>query len=246
MEPVGTAEFGARLEALRRRIAEACRRADRDPTGVRLVAVSKTCPPEAVDCARNAGLGVFGESRVQEAAAKIPLCGSAEWHLVGHLQRNKVRAALELFDVIHAVDSPRLLEALGAAVAAGARSPRLLLEVNVSGERSKFGFAPADVPEALRAATQTHGLRVEGLMTIAPFDPDPAASRPWFRRLRELRDRLQSERGSALPELSMGMSGDFETAIEEGATWIRVGSALFGRRSARPPHAADTGRDDPC
>ncbi len=177
-------------------------------------------------------MDVFGESRVQEASAKIPLCGAAEWHLVGHLQRNKVRPALELFDVLHAVDSPRLLEALAEGIAVTGRSPRILLEVNVSGERSKFGFAPEAVGAALRTACREHGLSVVGLMTLAPFAPDPEAARPWFRELRRLRERLEAECDLALPELSMGMSGDFDVAIEEGATWIRVGTALFGPRSA--------------
>lgn len=226
------ATFEDRVSTVLARMASACLRAGRDPSEVRLVAVSKTFGPDAVEAALRAGLGVFGESRVQEAAAKIPACGSAEWHLVGHLQRNKVRPALELFTVFHAVDSLRLLEAIAAAAAESGHSPQVLLEVNVSGESSKFGFAPDDVPEALEASARMGGPTVTGLMTVPPFSPDPEAARPHFRRLRELRDRWQRQCGVALPELSIGMSGDFEVAIEEGATYIRVGSALFGRRQA--------------
>jgi len=219
-----------RLAEVRARMAAACGRVRRSPDEVRLVAVTKTFGPDTVDAAQRAGLGLFGENRVQEAAAKIAECGSAEWHLVGHLQRNKVRPALELFSMFHAVDSVRLLEAIAETAAETGHQPRLLLEVNVSGEGSKFGFAPEALPEALDAAAQLGGPSVVGLMTVPPFSPDPEASRPYFRRLRELRDRCQDESGLDLPELSMGMSGDFEVAIEEGATYVRVGTALFGRR----------------
>lgn len=234
MAPVNDSESASvesRVAQLRERIAAACARAGRALEDVRLVAVTKTFGPETVAAALRAGLTCFGENRVQEAAAKIAACGMAEWHLIGHLQRNKVRAALELFGTIHAVDSVRLLEALAAAAAESGARPRLLLEVNVAGESSKFGFAPAAVPEALEAAARLGAPPVEGLMTIPPFAPDPEAARPHFRRLRELRDRCREQTGFALPELSMGMSGDFEIAIEEGATLIRVGTFLFGRRT---------------
>ncbi len=220
----------SRLKALKSRIEAACGRSGRDPADVRMVAVTKTFGPETIDAALRAGLGLFGENRVQEAASKIAECGWAEWHLIGHLQRNKVRPALELFSMLHAVDSTRLLEALAAAAAESGLRPPILLEVNVSGEASKFGLAPEDVPAALKASVRLDAPPVVGLMTIPPFSPDSEASRRYFRRLRELRDRWQEESGLALPDLSMGMSGDFEVAIEEGATYIRVGTALFGRR----------------
>ena len=243
MEPTEPATLEERIAAVRERIDAACQRAGRDPAEVRLVAVTKTFGPDVVDAALRAGLGVFGENRVQEAAAKIAACGAAEWHLVGHLQRNKVGPALDLFSVLHAIDSVRLLEAVATAAAESGQRPRLLLEVNVSGEASKFGFAPDAVPAALEAAAALDAPPVVGLMTVPPYSPDPEASRPHFRRLRELRDRWQDGTGFALPELSMGMSGDFEVAIEEGATYVRVGTALFGRRQAwkhRIPDPSDS------
>ena len=219
------------LAAVEDRIAAAATRAGRDPADVRLVAVTKTFGPEAVTEAIRAGAGLLGENRVQEAAAKIPLCPSAEWHLIGHLQGNKVRRALELFTTLHSVDTVKLLEEIAKASDESGRRPDLLLEVNVAGEASKFGFHPDDVADALRAASSL-GLSVTGLMTVPPFRPDPEAVRPAFRALRELRDRLQDETGCGLPELSMGMSHDFEVAIEEGATFVRVGTAIFGSRAS--------------
>ena len=219
------------LASVQDRIAAACDRAGRDPADVRLVAVTKTFGPDAVAEAVRAGAGLLGENRVQEAAAKIPLCPSAEWHLIGHLQRNKVRHALPLFSAFHSVDTVPLLEAIAEGGEATGLRPDLLLEVNMAGEASKFGFRPDDVAGALRAASDL-GLRVTGLMTVPPFRPDPEDVRPVFRALRVLRDRLQDEVGCGLPELSMGMSHDFEVAIGEGATYVRVGSAIFG---ARPP-----------
>lgn len=212
---------------------EACRRAGRDPNTVRLVAVSKTHGPERIREAVEAGQLVFGESRVQEARAKIPECpAQARWHFVGHLQRNKAAAAVELFDLIHSVDSIRLLETLDRCAAEAGKIMPVFLEVNVAGERSKFGLAPAEVPAVLARAQELHHVEVRGLMTLPPFAEDPEKVRPWFAQLRELRDRWREETGFALEELSMGMSHDFEVAIEEGATWIRVGTALFGERKA--------------
>ena len=222
-------DIAANLAAVEDRIAAAAVRAGRDPAGVRLVAVTKTFGPEAVSEAIRAGARLLGENRVQEAAAKIPLCPSAEWHLIGHLQGNKVRRALALFSTFHSVDTVKLLEEIAAASDESGLRPDLLLEVNVAGEASKFGFRPADVAGALGAASSL-GLSVTGLMTVPPFRPDPEAVRPAFRALRELRDRLQDETGCGLPELSMGMSHDFEVAIEEGATYVRVGTAIFGSR----------------
>lgn len=225
-----------RLSALEARIAAACARAGRPRDSVTLVAVSKTQPPEVVADAAAAGLRVFGENRVQEAAAKIPQCpGHLSWHLVGHLQSNKAYAACELFEVIHSVDSVRLLQLVDRACDELGKRMKILLEVNVSGEGSKFGLRPDDVPATLEAANGLPRVEVCGLMTMPPFAPEPEQARSHFRRLRELRDRWSAETGTALPELSMGMSGDFEVAIEEGSTWIRVGTAIFGERKAARP-----------
>jgi len=231
-----------RVERVRRRIAAACASAGRAPDSVRVVAVAKTHPPEAVAAAAACGLRVFGENRVQEAAAKIPLCPShLDWHLVGHLQSNKARPAVRLFSVIHSVDSVDLLCRLDAIAAEEGRRPRVLLEVNVSGERSKHGFEPAAVPVALEVADGLRHIEVVGLMTIPPWAADPEASRPFFRALRELRDRCAGDREAALPELSMGMSGDFEVAISEGATMVRIGTDIFGPRGRpwRPSEGAE-------
>lgn len=220
-----------RLAAIRERMEQACTRSGRDPESVRLLAVSKTHGPEAVMEALAAGLTDFGESRVQEARQKIPQCPSAaRWHFVGHLQTNKVREAVRLFDRIHAVDSPRLLEALERVCQEEGRNLTVCLEVNVSGERSKFGMPPSEVPAALRMASSLFRVRVDGLMTIPPVAREPGEARPFFKALREARDRWQDACGVPLPELSMGMSHDFDVAIEEGATWIRVGTLLFGER----------------
>ncbi len=227
--------LAARWAAVRLRLERACARAGRDPAEARVVAVSKTHPPEAVVEAAACGLTVFGESRVQEAAQKIPHCpGGLEWHLVGHLQRNKVRAAVECFSLVHSVDSWRLLEALEQACDAAGRDLPVLLEVNVSGEAVKYGFTPDAVPAILERCTALPHLSVCGLMTVPPFAPDPEAARPHFRRLRACRDRWRDATGFALEELSMGMSNDFEVAVEEGATLVRIGSALFGRRGGKP------------
>lgn len=219
------------LEVVRSRMEAACARAGRDPADVRLVAVSKTFGPEAVDEAIRAGADLLGENRVQEAAGKIPVCASAEWHLIGHLQTNKVRHALPLFTMLHSIDTVKLLETIAKEADESGYRPEILLEVNVAGEASKFGFKPDEVAPALEAATSFGAPPVVGLMTVPPFRPDAEAVRPYFRALRELRDRLQDETGFALPHLSMGMSHDFEIAIEEGATFVRVGSAIFGQRS---------------
>jgi PLP dependent protein len=220
-----------RVQAILGRIAAACARARRATDEVTLVAVSKTYPPDAVREAAACGLRVFGESRVQEARQKAPLCpGGVDWHLIGHLQRNKVRLAVRLFTMVHAVDSPRLLEALDAACGEAGVTLPVCLEVNVSGEAAKYGFAPDEVPAALDMAARLMRLEVEGVMTIPPFDPDPEHARPYFARLRSLRDGWAAASGFPLRTLSMGMSSDFEVAIEEGATLVRIGTALFGPR----------------
>ena len=225
------AVFRDRLEAVRRRMAEACARCGRDPASVRLLPVSKPVPPSAIREAAEAGLTAFGENRVQEAQAKIPLCpGQIQWHLIGHLQSNKVRPVVRLFSAVHSVDSVDLLDKLNAAAGEAGRRIEVLLQVNIAGEAAKHGMKPGEAPGAVEAANAFPNLILTGLMTIPPFDPDPAKSRPHFRKLRELRDSLQERTGTPLPELSMGMSNDFGEAIAEGATWIRIGSALFGDR----------------
>jgi PLP dependent protein len=212
---------------VRRRIAGAAERAGRDPGAVRLVAVTKSFPEEVCAAALDAGMTDLGENRVQEGVAKAEalarLGRRPVWHLIGHLQSNKVKPALATFDVIHSVDSIDLAHAISRR----AESPvAMLLEVNVGGEASKFGFAPEGVPAAYETIATLPKLAIHGLMTVAPQVADPEVVRPVFRRLRELAGSL------GLPELSMGMSGDYEVAVEEGATIVRVGSALFGQRPA--------------
>ena len=228
----GMKDFGEILEGVRGRIAAACARAGRDPSEVEIVAVTKTHGAEVVQEAWEAGLTIVGENKVQEAAWKKPASVSGpQWHLIGHLQSNKVRHALELFDFIHSVDSAKLADRLNAVADEIGAAPHILLEVNVSGEKSKSGLPPEEVAPTLRhVMAECPRLTVEGLMTMAPFSENPEDARPHFRRLRELRDRLEDELGIGLPRLSMGMSGDFEVAIEEGATWVRLGTVLFGER----------------
>jgi pyridoxal phosphate enzyme (YggS family) len=229
-------EFQERLTAIEARIAAACARAGRQSNEVRLLPVSKTFGPDIVADAARAGLTVFGENRVQEARQKIPLCpGHLRWHLVGHLQSNKVKEAVSLFQMIHSIDSPRLLTLVDAACRDQGRTLPVLLEVNVSGESSKYGLPPDAVPEVLRLGNTLFQVQIAGFMTIPPAAEDPEAARPFFRRLRELRDAWSVQQGVRLPELSMGMSGDFEIAIEEGATWVRIGALLFGPRRAAAP-----------
>ena len=222
---------------MRGRIARAAADAGRDPDGVRLVAVSKTFPPAAVEAAARAGLADFGENRVQEAAAKIDESPglAVRWHLIGHLQSNKVRQAAARFDWIHSVDSVRLVERIERAAAEAGTAPRLLVQVDLAGEAAKHGAPPDAVRRILEAAEANRAARVRGLMLMPPWNADPETVRPFFGRLRELRDTLLDEgtAGDTLRELSMGMSHDFEVAIQEGATMVRVGTALFGRRS--PP-----------
>ena len=221
-----------RVERIRERIQSACARAHRADDSVRLLAVTKKQPPERVREALEAGVTVFGENRVQEAKAKISMCpGQAIWHMIGHLQTNKVRDTVRMFQMIHSVDSLKLLEAIDEAGESTGRVMPVLLEVNVSGEASKFGLAPDAVPAVLESANRLQRVQVAGLMTIPPPADEPEKIRPHFARLRTLRDAWRAGTGSGLDELSMGMSGDFEVAIEEGATWIRLGTALFGTRS---------------
>ncbi len=219
------------IEEVRTRIAAACARAGRSLDDVKLVAVSKRHGPDAVRALAECGVDVFGESRVQEARQKIPLCPAGlTWHMIGHVQRNKAREVAHLFSYVHSVDSLRLLEALDSAAGEAGKTLSVLLEVNVSGEGSKFGFAPGEVPAVLERCQSLMNLDVSGVMTMAPFMPEAEEARPYFARLRELRDEWRALSGFPLDELSMGMSHDFEVAIEEGATWIRLGTVLFGER----------------
>ncbi len=239
-------ELQENLTRIRSRIDQACERSGRQPDSVRLMAVSKNQLPERVAEAVSAGLTLFGENRIQEAKLKIPLCpGQLEWHFIGHLQSNKSRDAVSLFQVVQGVDSLALAEELQKQALKQARSLPILLEVNVSGESSKFGWNPDRLLAELMQLNALTRLEVHGLMTIAPYAVDPEQVRPIFRRLRELRDRCTDLLGASLPVLSMGMSGDLEVAIEEGATLVRVGTALFGERPRRteadiPPGASDS------
>jgi pyridoxal phosphate enzyme (YggS family) len=219
------------LSDIRAQISAAAQRAGRDPSSIRLVAVSKTHPAGAVVDAAATGQTVFGESRVQEARDKIPACPPGlEWHFIGHLQKNKVRQALPLFSFFHSIDSTALAEAVSRIAGEAGKNVDGLLEVNVSGEETKHGFTPDQLRREFPALAKLSHLRIRGLMTMAPYSENPEDARPVFRALRELRDELQSAHGHALPELSMGMSGDFEPAVEEGATLVRVGSSIFGAR----------------
>jgi len=220
------------LAEVRGKIALACQRVGRDPSEVEIVAVTKTHGAEVVAEAWNAGLTIVGENKVQEAAWKKPASVTGPlWHLIGHLQGNKVRPALELFDFIHSVDSVKLLDRIESIAEETGVSPHVLLEVNVSGERSKSGMRPEDVRPAIEhISCACSRITVEGLMTMAPFSENPEDARPCFRQLRELRDSCEQDLGIVLPRLSMGMSGDYEVAVEEGATWVRLGTVLFGER----------------
>jgi len=213
------------------RIDRACHRAGRDRSTVRLVAVSKTVPVERVEELVDLGHDLLGENRVQEALAKIPRLGSrAAWHLIGHLQRNKVRQVISLFELIHSVDNLKLGREIDRrAAAAGVKQP-VLIQVNVSDESTKHGAHESELPELLDGLVCLDHVDVRGLMTIPPPVQRPDESRPWFVLLRELRDRTAARLGRDLPELSMGMTDDFEVAVEEGATLIRVGRAIFGER----------------
>lgn len=219
-----------RLAVVRRRLEAAAGRSGRAASSVTLVAVSKTMPVEAIREAVAAGATILGENRVQEARDKIAaLAGAAQWHLVGHLQTNKAKLAVGLFDRIHSLDSIRLAQELDRHAGEAGRRLRCLIQVNVGGEAQKNGAPEEEVRPLLETASRLPHIAVEGLMAIPPFLSDPEAVRPFFRRLRVLRDELARE-GFSLPDLSMGMTHDFEVAIEEGATLVRVGTAIFGPR----------------
>lgn len=221
------------LAAVRERIARAAERAGRSPDEVTLVAVTKTHPPALIQEAVDAGARSLGENRVQEAQDKVgSVTGDVEWHLVGHLQRNKVKAALEMFDWIHSVDSVRLAREIGKRAVEMETTARVLVQVSTSGADTQFGLEPDGVPDFVGQIAEIEGLSVQGLMTIGAFLPDPEDVRPCFVLLRELRDRIATQKipGVSMAHLSMGMTGDFEVAIEEGATMVRVGTAIFGKR----------------
>jgi PLP dependent protein len=228
------ADIPDNLAKVRQAISEAERAAGRPDGSVQLVAVTKTHSVDVIQEAVDAGQLIFGENRVQEARAKIPeLSSRIQWHLIGHLQSNKVRVALPLFQLVHGVDSVELLADIDRIAAEVGLFPRVLLQVNVAGEASKFGFSPAKLVEQIETIAACNRANIEGLMTIPPLAPSAEHSRRYFVALRELRDQLARESGFALPELSMGMSGDYQVAIAEGATIVRVGTAIFGERRAR-------------
>ena len=219
------------LEKVERRIADACARSGRNPTEVQLVAVTKGHPPEAIGEAADLGLTLFGENKVQEAKVKISRCpGRLRWHMIGHLQSNKVRDAVHFFEMIQSVDSLSLAEEINRWADRGAKTMPILLEVNVAGESSKFGYRPDRLLAELAQINALPKIEIHGLMTIAPWTPEPEKVRHVFRRLRELKAECDAILGAPLPHLSMGMSGDLEVAVEEGATMVRIGSALFGPR----------------
>jgi len=224
-------DIAANLNAIQGRIEAACVRAGRNPDSVTLLAVAKGQPPDAVRTAAAAGLKLIGENRVQEAKAKLPLCpGNLHWHMIGHLQSNKARDATELFDMIQSVDSLHLAREINKWAERSAKTFPILLEVNIAGEASKFGYKPEALRAELEQINALARIEIQGLMTIAPWTSDPEKVRPAFRQLRDLKTKCEGVLGAPLPHLSMGMSGDFEVAVEEGATIVRIGSALFGPR----------------
>ncbi len=228
-----TASISENIAGIRQRMAAAAARAGRDPKSIRLMAVSKTVEPRRIRQAIEAGITLFGENYVQEARDKIPEIGhDVEWHMIGHLQTNKVKYVVNLFDWIHSVDRQELAYELDKRAGQNGRTLNVLIEVNVGGEASKSGAEPSGVLELVRQIAALPHLRVRGLMTMPPYSDQPEMSRPFFIELRRLRDDIARAAipNIAMDELSMGMTDDFEVAIEEGATVIRVGRAIFGER----------------
>jgi pyridoxal phosphate enzyme (YggS family) len=227
--------LSARLADVREKIARAAGRAGRDPSAIRLVAVSKTFDADHVRAAADAGQADFGENKVQEAQQKQQALADlrVRWHLIGHLQSNKAAKAAALFDVIHSIDDASLIRKIDAAAAQSGRSLELLVQVDLAGEPTKHGAREADLPAIFDAARSCTSVRISGLMTLPPATEDQEDARPWFRELIRVRDRLRGAGidANSLTELSMGMSHDFEVAVEEGATIVRVGTAIFGHRS---------------
>ena len=218
-----TSEIAQNLDAVKKRVAAACQRANRSPDEVTIIAVSKTKPYSTIEAAFDAGSTHFGENRIQEAEEKIGKLShiNPTWHLIGHLQTNKVKTAVQLFDIIHSVDSVKLAEVISTHAD---KEIEVLLQVNVADEETKGGFTVAELPQALKTISELPNLKVQGLMTIAPWVSNAQEVRPVFKRLKELRDSL------GLKHLSMGMTDDYEVAIEEGATMVRIGRAIFGAR----------------
>ena len=233
-------DIAENLNSIRQRIAAACARANRSADAVTLLAVSKTHPPESIRALVECGQILFGENKVQEAKAKIPLCpGKARWQFIGHLQSNKVRDAVELFELIQGVDSLAVAQEISRRAEPAGKTMPVFLEVNVAGEGSKFGYAPERLLAELNALNALPRVEIHGLMAIPPYSPVAEKSRPYFQKLRELKIRAEQALGAPLPQLSMGMSSDFEIAIEEGATLVRIGTALFGERLSRLQQATD-------
>jgi pyridoxal phosphate enzyme (YggS family) len=223
-------DLSSRLAAIQGEIASAAQRARRDPAEIEIIAVSKTQPETAVQEAMRAGLTLFGENKVQEARGKIESLGRGAWHLIGHLQSNKAKDAVRLFDSIDSVDRLDLAEEINHRADAIGKTQNVLLQVNIAGESTKFGCSPESARSLAETINNLPRLTLCGLMTIAPFSLDPEKSRPHFAGMRELRDKLETDTGLKLPTLSMGMSGDYMVAVEEGATHLRIGTALFGER----------------
>ncbi len=223
------------IKNIYRKISSAALRSGRDPFDVKLVTVTKTVDIERIKAAIDLGLRTFGENKVQEAQKKIAECKSKcadcgiEWHMIGHLQKNKAKTAVQLFDLIHSLDSVGLAEEINKYAEKAGKITRGLIEVKLSGEESKHGISREDVMQLIEAVSRMKNLRLEGLMTMPPFFEDPEMARPFFRELREVRDKAERS-GYKLPELSMGMTNDFEVAILEGATIVRIGTGIFGER----------------
>ncbi len=234
--------FSDRFKAISDKIHAACERAGRTQEGaVQLIAVSKTHPPEALSEALECGVTIFGENRVQEAKAKIPLLPArCRWHFIGHLQKNKIRQALPLFEMLHGIDSLAIARDVDRIASELGLFPKILLEINVAGEGTKFGFTPEQLEAQAESLAILPRLEIAGLMAIPPMASNPEPSRRYFIALRNLRDRVSASFGLPLPELSMGMSGDYEVAIEEGATMVRIGSALFGDRVGKTWRPSET------
>ena len=227
-------ELSENINSVQERIAAAFARARRDPGSVTLVAVTKGQSPEVVTEAARLGLTLFGENKIQEAKAKIPLCpGRLHWHFIGHLQTNKCREAVELFEMVQSVDSLHVAEELNKRAEQAARTLPILIEVNIVGEASKFGYRAEKLRTELSQLNCLPRLEIHGLMTVPPWSSEAESLRPVFRQLRELKLECEQILGAPLPHLSMGMTGDFEVAIEEGATMVRIGTALFGSRKKR-------------
>lgn len=223
--------IAANLEQIRRRIADACRRSGRSPQEVTILAVGKGHAPESIREASECGLASFGESKIQELKQKAAQCPShLRWDFIGHLQTNKCREVARLARMIHSIDSERVAQSLNNACEKLAKTIPVLLEVNVSGEASKYGFHPDEALKKLRILNTLDRLEIHGFMTMAPWSREAESARPHFRRLKQLQKEAEEILGAPLPQLSMGMSGDFEAAVEEGSTIVRIGSSLFGKR----------------